>query len=137
MYTDKDKTQIVDKVCELIENGQSLRSACKEISLSRKTFYTFIDGEEMENVHRRNQYARACEERADAIVDEMLEIADEKNADCYLDDEGNTVIDGNAIQRSRLMVDTRKWLASKLKPKKYGEKIDVEQSGEITISFKD
>ena len=38
-----------------------------------------------------------------------------------------------SVQRSKLRVDTRKWLMSKLAPKKYGEKVDLEHSGEVAI----
>ena len=59
------------------------------------------------------QYARAREEQADAISDECLEIA-EKEPD---------------VQRAKLKIDTRKWFASKMKPKKYGERVTQEISG--------
>lgn len=68
-----------------------------------------------------DMYARAKEDQGDFMADEMLDIADA------------TAEDNVAVQRNRLRVDTRKWLAAKLKPKKYGEKIDVNQ----TIMTKD
>jgi hypothetical protein len=60
------------------------------------------------------QYARAKEESADALADEMLDIADNTDEEA---------------QSRRVRVDTRKWIASKLKPKKYGDKIDATLSG--------
>lgn len=60
------------------------------------------------------QYTRAKEESAEALSEDMLEIADDKTGD---------------PTRDRLRVDTRKWLASKLKPKKYGEKVDHTHGG--------
>jgi hypothetical protein len=74
----------------------------------------------------RDQYARAKEESADALTDEMLDIADDGSNDWMSrhgkDDEVAWSVNGEHIQRSRVRIDTRKWIASKLKPKKYGDK---------------
>ena len=71
------------------------------------------------------QYARAREAQADKLAEESLQIADDGRSDTYLDAEGNEKTDNEAIQRSRLRVDTRKWLASKMAPKKYGDKVAI------------
>lgn len=123
-YSEDEKIELVNSICESIENGNSLRKASIEYGLPAKTFYEWIDSDEKKS----KQYARACELRAEAIVDEILELADESNADAYLDDEGNTVVDGKVVQRSKLQVDTRKWLVGKLNPKKYGDKLDVDHT---------
>jgi hypothetical protein len=70
-------------------------------------------------------YVRACEIRAEKLTDEILQIADEANADIIGVDEktGKPIVNGEAINRSRLKVDARKWLAGKLAPKKYGDKM--------------
>lgn len=79
------------------------------------------------------QYARAKEESADALADEMLDIADDARNDWMArnhgEDDPGWIVNGEHIQRSRVRIDTRKWLASKLKPKRYGEKIDATLSG--------
>lgn len=77
-----------------------------------------------------DQYARAKEESADAHADDILEIADDGTNDWMerKNSEGENVgwqVNGEHIQRSRVRIDTRKWLASKLKPKKYGDKLAV------------
>ena len=73
------------------------------------------------------QYAYACEERADAIFDEMFDIADDNSKDVEITNDGIKV-NHEEIQRSRLRVDTRKWALSKMNPKKYGDasKVTVE-----------
>ena len=71
------------------------------------------------------QYARAREAQADKLAEEALQIADDGRSDTYLDAEGNERTDNEVIQRSRLRVDTRKWLASKMAPKKYGDKVAI------------
>ena len=118
-YSEEDKKRIVDEICNKISNGNSLRRSLIESEIAFETFYRWIDADESKS----KQYARATELRAEALLDEMLEIADENNADVYIDDLGNAKIDGNTVQRSRLQYDARKWLASKLNPKKYGDRI--------------
>lgn len=71
------------------------------------------------------QYARAREAQADKLAEEALQIADDGRSDTYVDAEGNERTDTEVIQRSKLRVDTRKWLASKMAPKKYGDKVAI------------
>ena len=75
------------------------------------------------------QYARAREAQADKLAEEILAIADDGRSDTYLDGEGNEKTDSEVIQRSKLRVEARKWLASKMAPKKYGDKIQAEHTG--------
>lgn len=77
------------------------------------------------------QYARAREAQAEALLEDILEIADDGTNDTYLDENGNPRTDHDVVARSRLRVDTRKWAMSKLKPRRYGEKIDINHSGSI------
>lgn len=75
------------------------------------------------------QYETARAIQADLMAEELIEIADDGTND-YMEkllQSGETieVVNTEHIQRSRLRVDTRKWVASKLKPKKYGEKLDL------------
>lgn len=82
------------------------------------------------------QYARAREEQADTYADEIVAIADEPpDLVEKRNEDGETVevaLDSAAIARQRLRIDARKWVASKLKPKKYGDKVDVGLSGSVT-----
>jgi hypothetical protein len=75
-----------------------------------------------ENPLFQTQYAHAREEQAEALADEMIDISDDITRDLAVDENGKLAIDGFAAQRARVMIDTRKWIASKLKPKKYGDK---------------
>lgn len=76
-------------------------------------------------------YARAREVRADKLAEDILTIADDCSNDFYTDD-GNLRIDHDAIARSRLRVDARKWLASKMFPRKYGDKLDVSATHNVS-----
>jgi hypothetical protein len=78
------------------------------------------------------QYARAKEEQADFMIEEMIEIADDGSNDLMTVQRGEDSYEmenKEVTGRSKLRVETRKWVASKLKPKKYGDKIDVEHTG--------
>ena len=87
------------------------------------------DGEESDRL--REQYTRARERQAETIANEILEIADEKCVTVHHDDLGEVEIkfDSALVQDKRLRIDTRKWLMSKLAPKKYGEKTTTEHTG--------
>ncbi len=76
-----------------------------------------------------DRYARAREQQAEHFLDEIIAISDETSLDEIMDSEGNPRTNHEAIQRSRLKVDTRKWAMSKLAPKKYGDKIQQEIVG--------
>ncbi len=69
------------------------------------------------------QYARARDLQADMLFDEALEIADETLGDWITTEDEKKVLDHEHVQRSRLRVDTRKWAAGKLAPKRYGDKL--------------
>jgi len=78
----------------------------------------------------RDQYARAREAQADTLVDEILEISDDGRND-YMTSMGEGEetlayrLNGEHVQRSRLRVDSRKWFASKVAPRKYGDRIQL------------
>jgi 5-carboxymethyl-2-hydroxymuconate isomerase len=97
--------ELGDKLCSVLASGVSLRTACEaEEFPDRTTVFRWLRTYEQ----FRNQYARAKEEAADAFVEELIDISD----------------GSGDVQRDKLKVDTRKWIASKLKPKKYGEKLE-------------
>lgn len=126
VYTQEQIQEKFNSIIDLITAGDSLRSCLSHMGISSATFYQWLDVSE----ERQKQYARACEDRADKIFDEILEIADKQDADVLTDQEGNEQVQHNVIARSRLQVDARKWALSKMNPKKYGDKIDHTTAGE-------
>lgn len=126
-----DKT--ADKICKLIADGLSLREICVSDELPhRETVRRWL----RDNEDFRGQYARAREDQADAIFDEILEIADDAQND-WMERNGEEnegwQANGEHIQRSRLRIDARKWMAGKLRPKVYGDKLDLNHSGGVTV----
>jgi hypothetical protein len=118
--------QIADVICEELANGRSLRAICADDGMpSKSAVFRWLAA----NVEFRDQYARAREAQADALADEILDIADNGGNDTYTDDDGRERVNVDVIARSRLRVDARKWIAAKLKPRVYGDKIAAELSG--------
>ena len=102
---------LASELCARIASGRSLRSVTQDPGMpSMPTVFRWI----ADNDDFRNQYAHACEERADYLAEEALVIADDQD------------IDSGKIQRDKLRVDTRKWFVAKLHPKKYSERIQQE-----------
>ena len=109
-----------------IEEGNSLRATLKREGMpTSTTFYDWIDNDKEKALH----YARACEERADVIFDEIFDIADNTDNDTIFTNKGE-IPNSEWIARSRLRVDARKWALSKMNPKKYGDKLDLTSRGE-------
>lgn len=124
-YTNK----IADEICERLADGESLRAICESEEMpGRATVFRWLAS----NQTFQDQYARAREAQADALFDEILQIADDGRNDSYTDSEGNVRTDQDVIARSRLRVDSRKWMASKLRPKVYGDKIQQEIDATVT-----
>lgn len=113
------------KICDAIASGTSLRKVCEVAGMPTKTMVLRWLAEESLSEFR-DQYARAREAQADFLAEEMLDIADE---DATVVRGEEVVFDATAVARNRLRVDTRKWLASKMAPKKYGDKITAEHTG--------
>jgi hypothetical protein len=130
-YSEKDKTKIVNDICKRISEGESLRSVLRYKNMPvSDTLYKWLDADE----EKALQYARACEERADYIFDEIIEIADTpvEGKVIETDDNGRTKEKvGDMLGHRKLQIDARKWMLSKMNPKKYGDKLDLAHSGEI------
>lgn len=123
--------EVFDKICLRIANGESLRKICKDDDMPNlTTVWKWLNN----NPELDKQYMRAREEQAETLVDEMIDIADYKKDDTYLDEDGKEVINQEVIARSRLRVDARKWVASKLKPKKFGDFTKVQAEVKDTSS---
>lgn len=124
--------ELADNICEIIaSSSKSVRRICLDLEVPYGTVLAWLsEGHPNYKGSFAKQYARAKEMQADLLADEIIEIADDGSNDTYTDDEGMERVDHDVIQRSRLRVDSRKWLAGKLRPKKYGDKMDITSDGE-------
>lgn len=120
--------EIAEQICELIAtSSKGLNVICRETENlpAPSTVYKWLS----EQPEFSERYARAREIQADLLADEIIEIADDTSNDTLVSDTGEYA-NKEWINRSRLRVDARKWKASKLAPKKYGDKVDVTSNGE-------
>ncbi len=115
----KQQRQLTSAMHRLAK-GESMASIGRDPKMpGATTIYDWIDADETGLSAER--YARARERQADFGADEIREIAD------------NQELDPNS---RRIMVDARKWIAAKLKPRVYGDRLDVKHTGNLTIGIK-
>lgn len=115
--------ELAASIMERLADGESLRSICRDPNMpSRPTVYGWV----LENKDSfADQYARAREMQAHALSDDIIAISDDGSNDWMERHDPNNrgwEANGEHMQRSRLRVDARKWAASKILPKVYGEK---------------
>jgi hypothetical protein len=113
-----DPKTIFPPILEAIANGAALSTAIKCANPSPS--YAWAKGQLRNNPDLKLAYQQAVEDRADRLAEELMEIADTPMPD-GLDGPGRSAW----VQQMRLRVDVRKWAASKLKPKTYGERLDL------------
>lgn len=117
--------ELADEICTRLANGESLRAICAsdrdDFIPAMGTILRWV----VENPEFQEQYAKAREVQAETLADDIVTIAD-----------GNPMADPDAVgvARDRLRVDARKWVASKLLPKKYGDRVQQEHSGEMSFT---
>lgn len=121
--------EVFDTICERLADGESLRTICGDADMPSKTsVFRWLAADKALS----DQYARAREAQADAIFDEILDIADDARNDWMArdgeDDRGGYALNGEHIQRSKVRIDARKWMAGKLRPKVYGEKQEIDHT---------
>lgn len=112
-----DRVEQVRRVLELVEDGMSEAAACREVGVNRATFRAAAL-----KVTAGDAYARALE----ALAQDQVEKAEQ-----VIEDMRNGVIDA---QQARVELDARKWFASKFLPKRYGDKAEVEHSGNVGLT---
>lgn len=127
----KFSQEIFDEICVRIAEGESLRKICKDEKMpSLVSVWKWLNNSE----ELVKQYTRAREEQAETFVDEILDIADDNKDDTSIDENGKLIINQEVIARSRLRVDSRKWIASKLKPKRFGDYTKIQAEVKDTSS---
>jgi hypothetical protein len=112
-----DRAEQVRRVLELVEDGMAEAAACREVGINRATFRAAAL-----KVTAGDSYARALE----ALAQDQVEKAEQ-----VIEDMRSGVIDA---QQARVELDARKWFASKFLPKRYGDKAEVEHSGNVGLT---
>ena len=118
LYTD----EISEEICRRLAGGESLRAICRSESMPHvATVLRWLPA----HPEFRDQYARAREAQAECFVDQIINIADS------VANERESSI----VHAARLRIDARRWAASKMAPRKYGDKLDLESSGTIVVKL--
>lgn len=117
--------EIAKEICTRIScSSTSLKNICKELKIGYSNTRKWL----IENEDFRNLYARAKELQADHMADEIHDTAEEA---IKMAKKGvNSFRLGPFVQAMRLKVDSLKWTAAKLKPRSYGDRLDVTSDGE-------
>jgi hypothetical protein len=124
--------EIGDAICERISSGDSLRTICSEDGFPDKaTVFRWLAAD----VEFRDQYACAREVQAECYAEEIVTIADTVKIGVKTkeSEDGIETTTGDMVERSKLQIDSRKWIVSKLLAKKYGDKQQIEHSGGINL----
>lgn len=117
----KYNTELATEICDVISSSsKGTKRLCAESQHwpSQDTLFTWL----RKYPEFSEQYVIAKRSQVEVLVDEILEIADDSSQDILVNDEGKEVYDSERVARSRLRIDTRKWLACKLVPRVYGVK---------------
>lgn len=115
--------ELAEEICVQIAAGKSLNSICKAAEMPEiRTVLRWLTETDEKSDRFRQTYAHARQQSADALVDEIVDIAD------------YTLEDPNS---RRIRVDARKWVASRLKPREYGDIQRIEGNIEVTLNIAD
>jgi len=137
-YTDA----IARKICERLMMGESMAQICKDPRMPTVRSVTrWLADPQLADFREMYYFARRVQ--AEVRIDEIIEIADDTTNDWenVYDKNGEVVglkPNNEAIQRSRVRIDTRKWLAARLVPRIYGERkeIDLDVTGDLAELLK-
>jgi len=134
----KYNQKIDEEICSRLATGESLRHICLDKHIPHiATIMTWVFGKVEGSEEFHEHYEAARKMQAELMADELNDIADNGTNDWMeTNDEGNLGYraNGEAIQRSRLRVDTRKWVASRLLGK-YSEKKESKVTLDATGDF--
>lgn len=131
LYTD----ELGNEICNAIaSNSVGITKLCNQNSHwpSRETMYQWLAN----NTSFADKYARAKQQQIELLVDEIIEISDDTSQDTIINENGTRTCNSEFIARSKLRIDSRKWLASKLVPKVYGvHKQDESAPGKTLVEM--
>lgn len=124
LYTEK----LAEKICEKLANTEwGVHRVAKEFGITATSIFKWLNN----YPEFADKYARAREMQAEFMAQSILDIADDSRSDTIITKKGD-IPNTEWINRSKLRVDSRKWLMSKLAPRKYGDK--VEHSGTLDLN---
>jgi len=127
-YSKSEKDRIFSIIIDRVANGESVRNVLLERDMpSSSTFFNWVDEDQIKS----KQYARSLELRAE----EKFQSIESDYMEEPQRDPTSGKIDGGWVQLQRLKIDAKKWELSKLHPKKYGDRLELDNkhSGSVNI----
>jgi hypothetical protein len=126
--------QMANLICIRLAEGESLNKICKDEGMPDKaTVFRWLASD----ASFCDKYARARELQAETQFDELIDIVDQPPELSYVTDKNGELVevkfDSSYVQWMKLRVDTRKWTAARMAPKKYGEQKQAEQTQDLTV----
>lgn len=124
------RQDIAEFILPLLAEGKPLHQACRRAT---KAIGTVDAHQFMRWVYDNQELAKVYSQARDIgyrlLADELLDIADQSDEDTFVDEYGMTRMNSEVVQRSKLRVDTRKWILAKMLPRLYGDKLLTEHTG--------
>jgi len=118
--------ELAAAICERLASGESLVSVTNDPEMpSETTVIRWLSDDRYSEF--RAMYVRARAQQAEHWADELIDLADSARG------QPGRPADQAEVQALRLAVDTRKWVLSKLLPRRYGDRIDLQQDGQLVV----
>jgi hypothetical protein len=122
---------IADEICERLSQGETLSEICRDAHMpteAKVRLWAINDRADLSGLGAgfRARYAQARELGYERMAEEIIEISD----DNYTGNDG--LVDNGAVQQARLRSDNRKWLLAKMMPKRFGDRVTTEITGDAS-----
>ena len=124
--------ETVDEILSLVamnERGGILKDVIEERGLDAPSFYRLL----LRDPDIRQMYEEARQIQMEVMADEIKQIADDGTNDTYTDDKGHVRVDNDVVQRSKVRIDTRKWVMARLHHKRFGDRIQQDVNANIVV----
>ncbi len=122
--------EAVDEICQRLGKGEPLAVICRDEHMPS---VSTVSNWKRDSADFSAAFARAREEGFDQIAADCLDIADETSQDTLSTENGDRP-NTEWLARSKLRIETRLKLLAKWDPKRYGDKVQTEHSGEVGLT---
>src|SRR5437762_3081092 len=130
--TFKRSKELAEEICRRIVEGETVTTICQDKKMpSKQSVYNWLN----DDPEFRRRYNESRMLFYEHMADEILDISDDDSGDFKKvkrrDGTEEFVPDWELVNRSRLKVDTRKWILARVLRKKYGDQ-DEDQQRQLT-----
>jgi hypothetical protein len=125
--------EMAAEICDRMTCGESISRITRDSAHlpATSTVYLWIA---KDTCGFSERYVKAFNSRAVKLAEDILDIADDSSNDTILKEDGSESANSEFVNRSRLRVDSRKWLLSKMSHTRFGDK-PAEEAKEVINNF--